>query len=382
MKRSLAFLMCFVLSPAGAEMGEIEITRVIGSEFPGVYKHPASLTELSNEDLYLAYYSGAGEYATDTAVYGMRLRKGAQQWSLPEVIADTPDRSEGNPVVWQAPDGIVWLFYVNRYGDTWSSSRVKAKISTDGAKTWSDSFMFAFEEGTMVRGQPIVLESGDYLLPVYHETGEDTEMTASDTSSFFFRYNPKSKAWTETSRITSPTGNLQAQVVQLTDDYLVCYIRRGGSYEPTTTGYMLRSESHDGGQTWSEAVNTEFPNPNAAIDFIKLTNGHLLLVYNDNMNERTPLTVAISTDDDKTYPYRRNIAGGDQYLRVSLRHTDQRRQDPRHLHDQRSQNDHASRLRRKRHPQFQLGLEIPALSFSTFQPVFHAFPRFNRAYID
>jgi hypothetical protein len=29
------------------------------------------------------------------------------------------------------------------------------------------------------------------------------------------------------------------------------------------------------------------------------------------MNERTPLTVAVSTDRDKTYPYRRNIAGGD-----------------------------------------------------------------------
>jgi predicted neuraminidase len=42
-----------------------------------------------------------------------------------------------------------------------------------------------------------------------------------------------------------------------------------------------------------------------------MTNGHLLLVYNDNMNERTPLTVAISTDNDRTYPYRRNIAGGD-----------------------------------------------------------------------
>jgi len=29
------------------------------------------------------------------------------------------------------------------------------------------------------------------------------------------------------------------------------------------------------------------------------------------MNDRTPLTVTVSTDNDKTYPYRRNIAGGD-----------------------------------------------------------------------
>ena len=37
-------------------------------------------------------------------------------------------------------------------------------------------------------------------------------------------------------------------------------------------------------------------------------NGHLLLVYNDtNVGDRMPLTVAISTDNDKTYPHRRNI---------------------------------------------------------------------------
>jgi predicted neuraminidase len=74
---------------------------------------------------------------------------------------------------------------------------------------------------------------------------------------------------------------------------------------------MLRSESHDGGKTWSPAQRTEFPNPNAAVDFIKLRNGHLLLVYNNNMNDRTPLTVAISIDGGKTFPYRRDIGGGD-----------------------------------------------------------------------
>jgi hypothetical protein len=46
------------------------------------------------------------------------------------------------------------------------------------------------------------------------------------------------------------------------------------------------------------------------VDFLKLASGHLLLVYNDSMSRRTPLTVAISTDDDKSYPHRRNIADG------------------------------------------------------------------------
>jgi predicted neuraminidase len=311
MKKSVVLLLCLVGSAASAESYNIETYRVFGPEHPGKYKHPASITQLTNGDLYIAYYGGSGEYGDDTAVYGSRLKVGETQWTAPKVIADTPDRGEGNPVVWQAPDGRVWLFYVNRYGETWSNARVKVKISDDGADTWSDSFMLNFEEGTMVRGQPIVLNNGDYLLPMYHETGGDREMTASTTCSYFMRYSPKTKVWTETNRIKSPMGNLQAQVVQLTDNYLVAYIRRGGDFLPTDHGYMLRAESRDGGHTWSNAVETKFRNPNSAVDFIKLKNGHLLLVYNDSMNDRTPLTVAISTDGDKTYPHRRNIAGGD-----------------------------------------------------------------------
>ncbi|MEW6234243.1 MAG: sialidase family protein [Candidatus Omnitrophota bacterium] len=290
---------------------ELRIERLFGAEHPGPYKHPASITELDNGDLYLAYYGGSGEYGDDTAVYGARLKQGESSWSFPKVIADTPSLSEGNPVVWQAPDGIVWLFYVNRYGPTWSSSRVKGKLSLDGAYTWSDSFMLTFELGSMVRGQPILSRNGDYLLPMYHETGEDTEFIAPDASSYFMRYNPSTKTWKPTNRIRSSMGNLQPQAVQIDDNYLICYLRRGGNYEPTDKGYILRAESRDGGFTWTDAKPTKFPNPNAAVDFIRLQNGHLFLVYNNSMNDRTPLTAAISTDNDVSYPYRRDICKGD-----------------------------------------------------------------------
>ncbi len=310
----------------------IETYRVFGQEHPGPYKHPASITQLDNGDFYIAYYGGANEYSNETAVYGSRFvpepvttpeepgqaaaprparHRGAGIWSFPEVIADTPFEGEGNPVIWQAPDGTVWLFYNNRKGDTWCNSRIKAKLSKDGAQTWSDSFMVTYEEGTMVRGQPIVLKDGDYLLPVYSEKGNDRERTSGDTESFFLRFNPSTTNWSESSRIKSPQGNLQPAVVQLADNDLFCFLRRGGGYEPTTDGWVQRSESHDGGKTWSEGVKTDFPNPNAAVELIKLKNGDLLFVYNDNMNDRTPLTVAVSRDGGKTWPFRRAIAGGD-----------------------------------------------------------------------
>jgi predicted neuraminidase len=289
---------------------DITYERVIGTEFPGKYKHPASIEELAGGDLYIAYYGGDGEYAEVTAVYGMRKKKGQTRWSEPAIIADTPFYSDGNAVIWQAPDGLAWLFYVCRLGDTWSTSRIKAKISRDGAHTWSDSFMVALDEGMMVRSRPLTLADGDYLLPIYHETGYDTEKVGADSTSLFMRFNPKTKKWTRSAPIRSPRGNIQPSVVQLTDDYLVAYCRRGGGYGPGTEGFIVRSESRDGGHTWSEGRDTSFPNPNAAIDLVKLADGHVLVVYNHSGTERTPLSVAISTDGEKTFSARRDIAVG------------------------------------------------------------------------
>jgi len=291
----------------GAPEG-VHIEHVIGPEKPGEYKHPASLTQLDNGDLLVSYYGGTGEYEDDSKVHALRRPIDSDTWTDPVVIADTPFQGEGNPVVWQAPDGLVWLFYVQRYGDTWSEARVKAKISRDGAETWSDSMNLTFEKGTMVRGLPIVLNDGDYLLPLYHETGHDHSRVGPDTTSFFLRHNPETRTWTETNKVHSDNGNLQAEPVQIDDDYLFAFARRGGGYGPDETGYIIRMESRDGGHTWSRGANTEFPNPNAAISLIKLENGHLVLAYNHSMNARTPLTVALSKDDGVTWPYSRNIA--------------------------------------------------------------------------
>ncbi len=307
--RSLGLCLTLVAFAASAA-DDITFERVYGPEVPGRYKHPAAIEELANGDLYLVYYGGEGEYEGDTAVFGARKRKADKTWPAPKVIADTPFTGDGNAVIWQAPDGLVWLFYVCRFGETWSSSRIKAKVSRDGAETWSDSILLTLEPGTMVRNRPITLGNGEYLLPIYHETGEDTEQSGADSTSLFLRCDPATKKWTETGRIRSATGNLQPGVVELEKNHLVAYCRRAGDYLPTTKGYVVRSESHDGGQTWSEGVNSAFPNPNAAIDLLKLRNGHLLLVYNDSMADRTPLTAAISTDADKSYAARRNIVSG------------------------------------------------------------------------
>ena len=299
-----------VSNPCRAD-GDLVTERIIGPEAPNKYKHPAAIAQLDDGDLVVVYHGGSGEYEDDTAVYALRLPAGETRWSAPRVVADTPFHGDGNAVIWQGPEGRVWLFYVVRYGKTWSDSRICCKVSDDGAQTWSDSFVLAFEPGMMVRNRPIVLEGGDYLLPVYHEKGDDPELVGPESTSLFLRYHPPTKTWTASERVRSRIGNIQPGVVELAPGNLVCYCRRGGGYDGRPDGFIVRSQSNDGGRTWAEGQDSPFPNPNAAIDFLKLASGNLLLIYNDSQTDRTPLTVALSTDGGQTFAHRRNIAGGE-----------------------------------------------------------------------
>ncbi|MCZ2155474.1 MAG: exo-alpha-sialidase [Bryobacterales bacterium] len=308
----------------------------------GRYKHPAAITELTDGDLYLVWFGGDGEYGADTGIFATRLAArraatvGSGAWSAPVRIAHDPFRAVGNPVVWQAPPrgsepGLVWLFYVIRYGPTWSDGRIAAKVSADGARTWSDTSLLTFDRGTLVRGKPIVLHDGRYLLPVYQEAGEDREFVGEETASFFLLYDLEAGTWTRSGKIVSRLGNLQAAPAEVAPGRLIAFCRRGGGYGERPDAWMVYSESHDSGMTWSPGreLTDLFPNPNAAVDLLTLRNGHLLLVYNHSRSRRTPLSLALSVDGGRSwrcgldidtgereyaYPYAIQGAGGEIQL--------------------------------------------------------------------
>src|SRR2546430_762096 len=310
------YFVCLLL--AGGVVGslcaadDIRVERIFGPEIKtGDYKHPASFDELQNGDLYLVFFSGKGEYNdNNAAVFGSRLKHGDRRWSPPVAIARDPFHSLGNPVIWQAPSGLVWVFYVSRYGTHWSDSRIAAKISRDGAKTWSDSFTVAFDEGMMVRAHPIVLRNGDYLLPIYHEVGRDTESVDADCTSLFLRLDPATKLWLPSNRVRSRLGNIQPAALEVAPDHLIAFCRRGGDYNGRPDGWLVRTESHDVGRTWSEGQDSEFPNPNAPVDCINVRHDHFLLVSNDSFTNSAPLAVVIPTAKAQTFPYRRTLADG------------------------------------------------------------------------
>src|SRR5258708_28758289 len=99
-----SFWVCTIVATlfSATASAELSIEKVVGPETPGgTYKHPASIEELPNGDLYIAYHGGEAEYDRDTADFGSRLVKGSTKWSPPKPLADTPNPREGNPGILQ-----------------------------------------------------------------------------------------------------------------------------------------------------------------------------------------------------------------------------------------------------------------------------------------
>ena len=109
-----------------------------------------------------------------------------------------------------------------------------------------------------------------------------------------------------------PAGNSdglqEPGVVELKDGRLMMFIR-------TALGSQYLSFSSDGGETWSEARPSEIRSPlsPASIKRIPRT-GDLLMVWNDHAGidpslrgKRTPLTVAVSRDEGRTWIHKQNL---------------------------------------------------------------------------
>jgi hypothetical protein len=83
-------------------------------------------------------------------------------------------------------------------------------------------------------------------------------------------------------------------LAQLRDGRLVMLLRVDGS------GCLWRSESRDGGRTWSEAVRTAIPNPGNKPKLIPLPDGRIALLHTPNPKpggQRYPLALWLSDDD-------------------------------------------------------------------------------------
>jgi len=92
--------------------------------------HAPSILELPNGDLLACWFEGSGERkADDVAIMGARKLKGAEKWSEPFVMADTPGFPDINPVMFIDTQGRLWLMWYTVLTNLWESSLLKYRYS-------------------------------------------------------------------------------------------------------------------------------------------------------------------------------------------------------------------------------------------------------------
>jgi predicted neuraminidase len=314
-----------------------------------VQNHAANLCVLPDGDLGCVWFGGTQEGLPDIGVWFSRLRAGAERWSEPQKLSDDPTRSEQNPILFVAPDRRLWLLWTAQIGGNQDTAIVRYRISEDGGRSFGPIAALLDTPGTFVRQPPIVLDSGDWLLPAYRcVVTPGAKWDGSRDVSMVLITSDQGRTWRAVD-VPESTGCVHMGVAQLADGSLV------GLFRSRWADSIYRSTSPDRGRTWTAPVPTVLPNNNASIQFTLLASGALALVFNDASAAqatgrrtslyddiedaaaadppaasspgsdttptraafwgapRAPLTVALSRDGGRTWPQRKNLEVGDGF---------------------------------------------------------------------
>lgn len=310
---------------------------------PCVQNHAANLSVLPDGTLACIWFGGTMEGMGDISVYLSRLAPGSDRWSISEKLSDDPQKSEQNPLLFNAPDGKVWLLYTSQTSGHQDGAVVKRRISVDGGRTFGPVSVLCDIPGTFVR-QPIIVNGrGEWLLPVFRCIGRPgTRWTGDADTAAVLISSDAGESWTMHD-VPDSIGAVHMNIVPLGSETMVALYRNRFAEQ------VLRSESHDGGRTWSAPAPTDLPNNNSSVQAVALSDGRIAIVYNhanafmsdarrlslyDEIEgdeetasvveeitgrkavwgvPRAPLSLAFSADGGRTFPNRHDLELGDGY---------------------------------------------------------------------
>jgi predicted neuraminidase len=250
--------------------------------------HASTLVEASPGMFLAAWFGGTAEGASDVAIW---LARWDGRWSPPEKIASAAGQPCWNPVLFkERKTGEIHLYY--KAGPSpreWSGF---VRKSSDGGQTFGDSFILPAGLLGPIKNKPLQLDDGTILAPSSVESYQTW-------ACWIERSTDGGRTWTKHGPIVhpkNPYGLIQPTLLRTKDGSLLALMRSRG------IGQVCNSTSRDGGLSWSPASEImELPNPNAGIDGLTLADGRHTLVYNPTHVGRTPLVLAISSDDGQTW---------------------------------------------------------------------------------
>jgi len=308
---------------------------------PVIHNHAAFLQWLPDGALACAWFAGTLEGRSDIFIRMATLMPGAERWSGADRLSDDEARSEQNPVVFCDPQtGAVRLFHTAQPGGRQEECVVRLRpVERDGSGAHGgEASTLGLPPGSFVRGSVVVRDDGAWMLPLFLcKTVPGARWTGSHDTAALAVSQDKGASWSLT-HVPDSTGCVHMTIVPLGGAKMAAFFRRRQS------DFVYRSESGDGGRTWSAPQPTDVPNNNSSIVSIRLHDGRVALLCNpvsaadsaarreslyDELGEendgrgepdggitpiwgvpRAPLTLCVSEDGGRTFPLRRIVEDG------------------------------------------------------------------------
>lgn len=277
--------------------------------FPGTFvqNHGSSLAELDDGSVLITWFAGLKEAGPDIQIFSVRYFPDGH-YSQPSVVVkrhERPkysllrDKSVGNTALFLDSEKKLWLFYNAIPFGGWSLAMVNYKVSRDGGKTWSNAERFISGFGNLVRNKPVSIDDNSFILPIY------TELFTHKGYACLVRYRDAKIVSKECGSAAEREGAIQPAVVRMRDGRLIAFFR------DKKRKNVYRSESSDGGITWEKPAPTNLPNSNSAVAAVSVSGDRILIVYNNSLQKRTPLSVAVSKDYGKKFFHLRDLENSD-----------------------------------------------------------------------
>jgi len=273
--------------------------HLFADERPFANCHASTLAWLGHDRFLAAWFGGTKEKHPDVGIWGASRSDGL--WSPPRLLIKLREQAHWNPVLLCAPDGAVHLWFkVGLNPTVWSTWTM---VSEDAGASWSEPReLVPGDVGGRgpVKNRPLVLSDGAWLAPASIEApaGDGRRWDV-----FADRSEDGGLTWQRFDVPIDREANPSAGAIQPSfwesspgQVHLLCR---------TSFGYLGRSDSTDGGRTWSTLRDAGLPNNNSGIDLAHLPDGRLVLAHNPvaaNWGARWPLRLAVSADGGETWP--------------------------------------------------------------------------------
>ncbi|MEY5015284.1 MAG: Serine/threonine-protein kinase pkn1 [Verrucomicrobiota bacterium] len=203
-----------------------------------------------------------------------------------------------DPCLWTDPKGRLWYLFNRSIKDS-THHGVYARICDFPDATqpvWGEEFRIGFESPFSFRmNKPVVLSTGEWILPVVHALEPLTGWAGFDPKQVFGAAlsTDEGKTWKLQGAVKTEKAGLENMIVERKDGRLWMLIR--------TEKVLWESLSSDKGRTWSEGRPTTIATPHSRFFIRRLASGHLLLVNHHHFTGRSHLTAQLSTDDGETW---------------------------------------------------------------------------------